>query len=340
MIFLGPADPRLGFWAPQPVDRSRDEARLDRFPMAVTKVLAGQVGPLANLRSSSGCALVVHSDSPWIEIRLDRLRHHQLVPQHLAVEAETPDGLITIASEDVREREGAVTLRVATGLERGAAPGRIWCWLPTISTCAVAGIAVAEGARLLEPVLPQPAWLALGDSLTQGFSVAVPTQAWVHRCARHWQRPTWNLGIGGLQIEVEAFRWALEQRAWPLVTVTLGSNHAWRTSDVATVAARARALATLVSSGGHGRLVWLLPPWKPCEDGQGPADFAGMPLDRGVGQRIQEVRTILREVLADFPAIEVVGDLGHRDHRWYPDGLHPLAQGAAAYARQVIAALG
>jgi lysophospholipase L1-like esterase len=340
-LLLTPADPRLGYWAPQAVDRTRAEVRLDRFPATVAGMLTGQIGPLANLRSSSGCAVVLMTDAPWIELRLDRLRHHQGVPQAVALEAEDEDGRITVmASEDLREREGTVSVRLFTGAERGAAPRRLWCWLPTISTAAVAGVLLPAGSVAIPPILPEPQWLALGDSLTQGFSVCVPTQSWVHRCARRWQLPVWNLGIGGLRIETEVFRWALQARTWPLVTIALGSNHAWRDSDAAVAGERAAALAEVVLAGGHGRVVWLLPPWKPCEAGQGPADFAGIPLDRAAGERIAQVRTDLRAALAPWrERIAVVEDLGARDARLYPDGLHPLALGAARYADQVDAAI-
>jgi len=339
---LTPADARLGFWSPQPVDRSRTEARLDRFPAAVATTLVGQIGALANIRSSSGCALVLCTDAPWLEVRLDRLRHHQGVPQAIALETECVDGtILTSVSEDLRERDGEVTIRLATGCERGGGMQRVWCWLPTISTVAIAGVALPAGARCQVPELPEPRWLALGDSLTQGFCVASPTQTWVHRCARAWRMPTWNLGIGGLQIETDVFAWALAQRAWPLVTIALGSNHAWRDQDVASVAARTRSLADHVCAGAHGHIAWLLPPWKPCEDGKGPSDFAGIPLDQAAGQRMQNVRAFMREVLAEYASrIQLIDDLGARDHRLYPDGLHPLALGSAQYATQIQAALG
>lgn len=340
-MLLLPADPRLAYFCPQPVDRARPEVRLDRFPAAATQALTGQIGPLANLRSSSGCAVVLRTDAPWVELRLDRLRHHQLVPQGVALEVARADGgWDATASEDLREREGAVAVRLATGLERGGAPATVMLWLPPISTCAVAGVVVPDGSVIGHAAAPEPRWLALGDSLTQGFCVQAPTQTWVHRVMRRRALPAWNLGVGGLMIEPEALAWALAARRWELVTIALGSNHSWRDSDAERVAERAARLAGIALAGGHGRVVWLLPSYKPCEEGKGPPDFAGVPLDAATGARARRVRDTLRATLARFaPALEVHEGLAHPDWRFYPDGLHPFAIGFAKYADNLERAL-
>ncbi len=334
-MFIPVADERLAFWCPQPVDRSQDAVRLERFPRAAHDALAGQIGPLANLRSSSGCAVVVATDSPTVALHLERLRHHQPVPQGVAFEIDDGTGIRTVSSLDLRECDGDVVVELPTGLT----PGRVaavWCWLPTIATCAVRGVTVADEAASSVPVLPQPRWLALGDSLTQGFTVQAPVQTWVHRLMRRHRLPAWNLGVGGMRIEPAVCAWALKSRTWDLVTIALGSNHAWRDGDVATVVERTDELMALVRQGGpggpHRRVVWCLPPWKPCEDGKGPPDFAGVPLDRATGDRVRTVRERLRERLAREPDLIMVEDLLPHDARLYPDGLHPSALGFARYA--------
>ncbi len=331
-MLLTPADPRLAFSAPQAVDRTRPEARLDRFPAAVQTVLAGQIGPLANLRSSTGCGVHLATDSPWVELRLDRLRHHQTIPQGVALEVRQTDGSwFAVDSPDLRERDGAVAVRLPTGLRPGEVRDCV-LWLPPISTAAVAGVAVAADAVVGESAPPEPAWLAIGDSLTQGFSTQSPLSTWVHRLMRRWDLPAWNLGIGGVTIAPEAFRWALESRRWRLVTIALGSNNGWRESTVDTATDQAEQLVELALAGGHGQVVWCLPPWKPMEDGKGPPEFMGIPLDRATGARIARVREALRNRLARFPTVTVVGDLLPHDHRLYPDGLHPFALCFARYA--------
>ena len=335
-------DPRLSYWCPQsPRPADDGTVRLERFPKEAYAQLAGQIGPVANLRPSAGCAVFLRTDSPWLVLRLDRLRHHQVLSQGVALEVAQADGSwLGQDSADLREREGALAVRLNTGLERGAPPVVCVLWLPTIATCAVAGIEVADGSRIDEITLPPPRWLALGDSLTQGFSAQSPLATWVHRLSRARNLPAWNLGVGGMQIEPEVVAWALDAKRWDLVTIALGSNHAWRESDVTTVASRAEQLARHALAGGHGRVLWCLPPWKPCEEGKGPADFQGVPLDRATGARVARVRDTLREVLSGFPAITVLDDPLPHDARWYPDGLHPFALGFARYAQVVDALLG
>jgi lysophospholipase L1-like esterase len=340
-LFLPPSDPRLSFFWPQPVDRTRTEVRLERFPPSAYAAIRNQIGPLANLRSSTGCAVTLRTDSPAVELRLERLRHHQPVPVGVACEVEQESGSWeAFSSLDLREQEGPVRVRFATGLERGAQPRTLMLWLPLISTCAVGGMALVDGC-VVERAEPQEArWLAIGDSLTQGFSVQCPTQNWVHRLMRRWNLPVWNLGVGGLKIEPGVVDWALAARRWDLATIGLGSNHAWNDADAAAAPDRAAELAELALSGGHERVVWLLPSYKPCEEGKGPPDFAGVPLNRETGERVRRVRAALRQRLSAYaPRLEVIGDLAPQDARLYPDGLHPFALGFARYADNLDRAL-
>jgi lysophospholipase L1-like esterase len=341
MVHLPASDPRLRFFCPQPVSLTAEEIRLERFPRSAQAAVQGQIGPLANLRSSSGCALLFRTDSPRVELRLERLRHHQWVPQGVACEVQTGDASwLQLASLDLREHDGAVTVPFTTGLERGGALRTVMLWLPLISTCAVGGVGVAEGREIEAVEPPEPRWLAIGDSLTQGFSVQCPAQNWVHRLMRRWDLPVWNLGVGGLGIEPGVVDWALWHKRWDLVTIALGSNHAWNDADAAVAGDRAAELAELALSGGHDRVVWLLPPYKPCEEGKGPPFFAHVPLNRETGDRVRRVRESLRERLSAYaPRLEIIGDLAPKDARYYPDGLHPFAAGFAKYADNLHQAL-
>jgi lysophospholipase L1-like esterase len=318
-----------------------DGLRFERFPRAAYTACAGRIGPLANLRSSTGCALTFATDSPWIELRLERLRHHQPIPQSLALEVFIDGAWQGIEGPDLRDREGDTVVRLPTGRERGTGAGPCIIWMPPISTVVISGITLVEGSALAPWSPPAPRWLAIGDSLTQGYSCMSPLQTWPHRLMRRWDLPVWNLGVGGIGIEPDAFAWALERTRYDLVTIGLGSNQAWRTQDLDETEVRAQRMIALALSGGHGRVVWILPPWKPCEDGKGPPEFMGVPLDRATGDRVRAVRGILERVTASYaPHLTVVGDLLPHDHRWYQDGLHPSAFGFAHYADAMAAALG
>jgi lysophospholipase L1-like esterase len=341
MHFLPAADPLLSYFCPLPVDRSLTSVRLERFPRSSYDAVAGQIGPLANLRSSAGCAVVFNTDSPRITVMLERLRHHQPIACGITLEIERDDTWHQVHSADIRELDGDVSIGLPTGLERGGALRTVYVWLPLISTCAVAGIKVTEGAQVAVAQLPKPRWLAIGDSLTQGFSVQSPVQNWVHRLSRRWSMPVYNLGVGGIKIEPAVFASALAAQPYDLVTIALGSNHSWRESDVGTASAAAVTLAEQALAGGHGRVVWFLPPWKPCEEGKGPPDFAGVPLDRATGERAGRVRDALREQLKRFaPTLSIIEDLMPHDHRLLPDGLHPQALGFAKFADNVADKLG
>lgn len=334
-MFVPASDERLAYWCPQVVDRSQERLRLERFPRSVADMLAGQIGPLANLRSSSGCAVVLASDSPWVTLHLSSLRHHQMVSQGVSLEIADDAGWRVSNSLDLRERDGDVAITLATGLVPGQI-AELWLWMPTISTAAIAGISIADHAHISAGVLPEPRWLALGDSLTQGFSVQSPVQTWVHRLMRRRPLPAWNLGVGGLRIEASTFAWALRSRTWDLVTIGLGSNHAWKESDLNSVIEKTDKLLAIVRLGGphgpHRRVVWCLPPWKPCEDGKGPSDFAGVPLTTETGDRVRRVRHMLQERLAREPDLILADDLLPHDARLFSDGLHPSAFGFARYA--------
>lgn len=341
MRFLPAADPLLSYFCPLPVDRALPAVRLERFPRSAYEAVNGQIGPLANLRSSAGCAIVFSTDSPRITVVLERLRHHQPIACGITLEIERDDGWHQVSSADIRELDGDVSIGLPTGLERGGPLRTVWVWLPLISTCAVAGIKITEGAQVAVAKLPEPRWLAIGDSLTQGFSVQSPVQNWVHRLSRRWSMPVYNMGVGGIKIEPAVFSPALTERRYDLVTIALGSNHSWRESDVETAVLAAKSMVELALAGGHGRVVWLLPPWKPCEEGKGPSDFAGVPLDRAAGQRVGRVREALRECLNRVvPALTIIDDLMPHDHRLLPDGLHPQALGFAKFADNVANKLG
>lgn len=328
------ADPRLATFAPLPPTAEGGGLRLDRFDADASAALAGQPGPLANLRSSSGCAWLWRTDSPTVTVTLTRLRHHQPVPCHVALEVRVGDRLTESLSSDLREHDGEVVTTLATGLERGQALGAVALWLPPISTCALAAIDLADGARLEPLAPPRVRWLAIGDSLTQGFSVASPLQTWVHRLARRWHAPVRNLGVAGIRIEPAVFAPALQAATYDLVTIALGSNHAWNEADASRAGARAAELAAQAAAGRHQRIAWILPPWKPFEDGKGPADFAGVPLDRAASVRMARVRAAVRSALEPFTSrIQLVDDTMPHDLRLLPDGLHPHAWGSARYAQ-------
>ena len=337
--------PALAYWAPRAPRRDPMGVRLDRFGPEAQQVVAGQIGPLANLRSSSSCAVVLRTDSPIIELHLARLRHHQPVSVQVALQWRADDGTWrTVTSADLRTQDGDVTVWLPTGLPAGESRD-CWLWLPSISTCLVSGLSISEGAVAIAPTMPIPRWLILGDSLAQGFNVACPSKTWVHRVSQSLDMPYWCMGVGGLKIEPQLFAPVLTERNWEMVTVALGSNHSWRDSDVLEVETRAESMLEMVFAGNHQQIQWILPPWKPCEKGLGPPEFFGVPLDRRAGERALKVRAVLGEVLQRAQQrygsrLQLLSELMPHDHRLLPDGLHPQTLGMQRYADNFLRQLG
>jgi lysophospholipase L1-like esterase len=209
-------------------------------------------------------------------------------------------------------------------------------WLPPISTTSVASISVRDDATLAEPLVPAPTWLAIGDSITQGFSVSCPTETWVHRLQPHYG-PAWNLGIGGCLIEPDAFTWALHEQPWQRICIGLGSNHAWRDSTLADVADRTETLVHAALATDCPHIAWILPPWKPLEVGQGPSHYMHVPLDQDVARRLTSIRETIRHTLAPYaPRMSILEDLTVKNDRLYPDGLHPTGHATAAVAENIL----
>lgn len=334
-------DERIAVFAPQAARRLRGELRISRFPARASEILQDQIGPLANLRSAAGCFLCVRTNSPRIDVLLRRLRHHQPVPQSLDCVVEQTDGTwLSSASVDLRPLDGDVRVSLFTGLERDRAAREVRIFLPCISTCVIAGLAISDDADFATGQVPKADFLALGDSLTQGFNVAHPTQTWVQRVAFRRGLHAWNLGLGGLKIEPAVHDWAIQRGDWRVIVVALGSNHAWRESDADHCSERAAMLLELLQPClAQTQVLWVLPPWKPLENGLGPPDYMGVPLTAAAAKRVERVRADLAQILRSEPRITVVTDALPHQARWMPDGLHPEALATAAYADAIDAAM-
>src|SRR5688572_23439446 len=95
---------RGGLVAPYRAVATDAGLRMERFPQEAHDCVRGQVGPTANLRSSSGCGVGFLTDSPCMEVQLGALRHHQTVPSGIALEVRQADGRWDcFPSRDLRE---------------------------------------------------------------------------------------------------------------------------------------------------------------------------------------------------------------------------------------------
>ncbi len=329
-------DPVLSWYGAWSLHPHGGGLRPERFPPGTAARIGGGDWPLANLRSPAGTALVFATDARRVVLAVERLRHHQATGNAFALVAEGPAGeWQTMARVDVRKRRGACRIEFRLA-EQQRESRRLWLWLPPISSCVLSGLYLPREAGLVAASPPAPRWLAIGDSITQGFAVDAYDRTWVHSCQQAWGLPARNLGFGGALVEPEVFLSAQGQAPYELVTVALGGNHAWHDEWVEDLAEPCRRLAEGLLAVGHQRVAWLLPSPKPCAIGAGPASFAGLPLDARFAANGQRVREILREVLATYePAVTVVDGLLPPDPGLLPDGIHPAVAGHKLYAERL-----
>jgi len=194
-------------------------------------------------------------------------------------------------------------------------------WLPHL---ARADLLWLETDAPLYPA-PPPArrWLALGDSITQGMTVPLPTQAWVALVATALGLDVRSFGVGGARITVELgeqpIPWDYE-----LLTVAYGTNDFNGSLPLETVAANTRRLFER-QRAEHPRAALALltaPPW------------AARTTPNNQGHHLADYRRAMADAVAGIPGTTVIpGDqLLPDDPTLFVDNVHPNEPGMALYA--------
>ena len=185
-----------------------------------------------------------------------------------------------------------------------------------------------DGALGPKPAAPKPAWLALGDSITQGMNIVSPSCLATRRVADALGIGAWNLGIGGAVMDVAPFGWAFARAEWRVITVALGSNDWLGHIPLDTVRAKTHEMVDAARAGApKARLIFIV----------SPAERARK---RPSGPPIEVYRDAVAEFAAGKGAHVIDGrtlaehDMGH----FTPDGLHLSDAGGIAYAERLLAA--
>jgi lysophospholipase L1-like esterase len=181
------------------------------------------------------------------------------------------------------------------------------------------------------PLTPAPHpvrhWLALGDSITQGMTVPLPTQAWVAQVATTLGLDVRSFGIGGARLEAclgeQSIPWAYD-----LLTIAYGTNDFNGGVPLEQVATHTRALCARQRAEHPRAAIALItaPPW------------ATRTTPNNLGLQLADYRRVMAEAAATVPGITVIaGDqLLPDDASLFVDNVHPNEAGMKCYAEALI----
>lgn len=182
-------------------------------------------------------------------------------------------------------------------------------------------------ADMPAPAARKPVWLAIGDSITQGMNARRSDLTYVQRVCDALSIAAWNLGIGGAQMDLSLFEWALSRRPWKIVTVALGGNDFIVGKPLDEFRRDTRGMADAVAAAAPGAHLVMITPV--------PIVKAGF----GQGISLDEYRAAIASVAAGARQPCTLVD-GHtivdtdKDHHT-SDGVHLSDNGFAVYAERL-----
>lgn len=206
-----------------------------------------------------------------------------------------------------------------------AAGSLVELWLPHQVRTDLSLLAIDDHSDF-HPAPPQARrWLAMGDSITQGMTTALPDEAWVSRVALALGLDFRNYGIGGATLDA-ALATADLGYSFDIATVAYGTNDFNLSVPPAEFSARAVALlARLSKDEPKARIIAL-----------SPSHLLGRERNEG-GWRLEDYRQALAAAVKEFPACTHLdgADLMPPDPALFVDGVHPNAAGMEVCASNV-----
>lgn len=197
---------------------------------------------------------------------------------------------------------------------------RITVYFPNLAELRIRNLQLPEDAA---PYRRQKNYLALGDSITQGYDAAHPNQSYVNLLADAWDAQVLNQAIGGDIFRVESLDPALDF-APDIITVAYGTND-W-TKEVLQSGAAQGYLEKLTGLYPGVPVFVLLPLWREVEN-----ELRG-------GITLQQGRELLAGWAENRENVSII-DCHHfipfLPEYFYDGVLHPNDMGYLYYARAV-----
>jgi len=301
--------------------------RFQRFPRELQAFCTSTAGWRIRSHCTAGVRIRFRSDTRLLRLAV---RYGEAVPRNrFALDVEV-DGRLSGSFGAAAPGLGARwSGTLFTALERKTRDFIVW--LPHLCEVLVERMEIEDGAAL-EPAKPAGRrWLALGDSITQGFVADGPSRSYVSLTAKALGVELANLGFGGAKAAGEL---AAAGRAISadLITIALGVNDYASHRSAADFAASVGALLRgLREAQPNARMAWITPiPYHAFMDKRNQA-----------GLLLQDYAEIIRRQAASVTGVEVIAGEGlvPDEARWFVDNCHPNDAGHAAYAANLVKAL-
>jgi len=325
MTGISPEDKRLLWCAPLGLVARAGGCAPRRFPQdIIDQAVTAHPGPASRMECASGCSLIMRTDASVLVCDIEVIDTPREFGEFIARSA----GKVIGSWRDMAFNPGRYRIEIA--LRGGGAMRDVEILLPQNLTFVFTAIAL--DGRIGEAVSPPPsaAWLAVGDSITQGMNAVSPASTYVQRVCDALSIGAWNLGIGGATMDPAPFSWAFDHRPWQTITVALGSNDCILRVPLDVFRAKTREMTDCISARApRARVILITPP--PVTKSDPP--FSNLPAYR---------RAVAAAVAQSGRPYSVVDGLSLIDPargHLTPDGVHLSEEGFASYAKRLVEAM-
>ena len=263
----------------------------------------------ARARGGAGIRLRAYSNAETVTIRL-RL---------YSTSAETCVMTLMDAAGTCERRQFADDAELSWDLPQGN--DRFTIFFPWQGEVEVTDLRISEGAYFRPvPETDGKRWLFIGDSITQGMEAEFPERSFAALLAQKLGADFRNCGVGGLKLEPEFVREALNG-SFDAVMLAFGVNDASLKTPLSKFEENARSVMENLSAQKTSVFV-LTPLYWPDES------------EPGI---LEKYREVLRRTAADFPGVGILeGDsLLPHDRKYFADGVHPNEDGMAILAENL-----